>query len=103
MNYLNEEGITALKEVLWLLNGVLPKMEYAPGLVGLSSILLLFLSKEETYELIRNLIEADMNPGEIANIRWHFRYNLDDNIQLYLSIALFIVEISNLKLLNNLC
>ena len=94
VNYLNEEGITALKEVLWLLNGVLPKMEYAPGLVGLSSILLLFLSKEETYELIRNLIEADMNPGEIANIRWHFRYNLDDNIQLYLSIALSIVEIA---------
>lgn len=94
VNYLNEEGINALKEVLWLLNGVLPKMEYAPGLVGLSSILLIFLSKEETYELVRNLIEADMNPGEIANIRWHFRYNMDDNIQLYLSIALSIVEIA---------
>lgn len=94
VNYLNEEGINALKEVLWLLNGVLPKLEYAPGLVGLSSILLLFLSKEETYELVRNVIEADMNPGEISNIRWHFRYNMDDNVQLYLSIALSIVEIA---------
>ena len=94
VNYLNDEGIKALKEILWLLNGVLPKMDYAPGLVGLSSILLIFLSKEETYELVRNLIEADLNPGEVANIRWHFRYNMDENVQLYLSIALSIGELS---------
>ena len=94
VNYLNDEGIKALKEILWLLNGVLPKMDYAPGLVGLSSILLLFLSKEETYELVRNLIEADLNPGEVTNIRWHFRYNMDENVQLYLSIALSIGELA---------
>ena len=96
-HYLNEQGLEALKEVLWLLNGVLPKLEYSPGLVGLSSILLLFLSKEETYELMRNVIEADLNPGEITNIRWHFRYNMDDNIKLYISIALAIVEISSIS------
>ena len=94
-HYLNEQGLEALKEVLWLLNGVLPKIEYAPGLVGLSSILLLFLSKEETYELVRNVMEADLNPGEITNIRWHFRYSMDDNIKLYISVALAIVEISS--------
>lgn len=93
-HYLNDKGLEALKEVLWLLNGVLPKLEYAPGIVGLSSILLLFLSKEETYELVRNVIEADLNPGEITNIRWHFRYTMDDNIKLYISVALAIVEIS---------
>ena len=79
-HYLNQEGIKALKEVLWLLNGVLPKLEYAPVVVGLSSFLFLFLSKEETYELLRNLIEADMNPGDLANILgildilWKIRY-----------------------------
>ena len=93
-HYLNDQGLEALKEVLWLLNGVLPKMEYSPGIVGLSSILLLFLSKEETYELVRNLIEADLNPGDLSNIRWHFRYTMDDNIKLYISVALAIVEIS---------
>ena len=86
-NYLNEEGIKALREVLWLLNGVLPKMEYCPGLVSVASFLLLFLSKEETYELLRNIVEADLNPGDLSNIRWHFRYTLNDNIRLYLSIA----------------
>ena len=93
-HYLNEKGLDALKEVLWLLNGVLPKVEYAPGIVGLCSVLLLFLSKEETYELVRNVIETDMNPGDLSSIRWHFRYNMDDNIKLYISISLAIVELS---------
>ena len=93
-HYLNEQGIDALKEVLWLVNGVLPKVEYAPSIVGLCSVLLLFLTKEETYELVRNVIESDMNPGDLSSIRWHFRYNMDDNIKLYISISLAITELS---------
>ena len=94
VHYLNEEGIKALKEVLWLLNGVLPKMEYFPPLVPLSSFLLLFLPKEETYELLRNIIEADLIPGDMSNIRWHFRYTLNENVRLYLSIVNSILDIS---------
>ena len=99
-HYLNEKGLDALKEVLWLLNGVLPKVEYAPGIVGLCSILLLFLTKEETYALVRNVIETDMNPGDLSSIRWHFRYNMDDNIKLYISISLAIVELSKQEVKN---
>ena len=99
-NYLNEEGIKALREVLWLLNGVLPKMEYCPGLVSVASFLLLFLSKEETYELLRNIVEADLNPGDLSNIRWHFRYTLNDNIRLYLSIVNSIMDISKPTVVN---
>ena len=99
-HYLNEEGVKALKEVLWLLNGVLPKLEYCPSLVGIASILLLFLSKEETYELLRNVIEADINPGDLANIRWHFRYSLNENIRLYLSIVNSVMDISKQSVIN---
>ena len=99
-HYLNEEGIKALKEVLWLLNGVLPKLEYCPSLVGIASVLLLFLSKEETYELLRNVIEADINPGDLANIRWHFRYSLNENIRLYLSVVNSIMDISKQSVIN---
>ena len=99
-HYLNEEGVKALKEVLWLLNGVLPKLEYCPSLVGIASILLLFLSKEETYELLRNVIEEDINPGDLANIRWHFRYSLNENIRLYLSIVNSIMDISKQSVIN---
>ena len=98
--YLNEEGLKALKEVLWLLNGVLPKMEYCPILVSIASFLLLFLTKEETYELLRNVVEADLTPGDLSNIRWHFRYNLDDNIRLYLSIVNSIMDISKQNVVN---
>ena len=98
--YLNEEGIKALKEILWLLNGVLPKLEYCPALVGIASFLLLFLTKEETYELLRNVIEADLNPGELSNIKWHFRYDLSENVRLYLSIVNSIMEISKPNVIN---
>ena len=98
--YLNEDGLKALKEILWLLNGVLPKIEYCPCLVSISSFLLIFLSKEETYELVRNLIEADLNPGDLANIRWHFRYSLKENIRLYLSIVNSILENSKQAVVN---
>ena len=99
-NYLNEKGIQALKEVLWLINGVYPKVEYCPALANFASFLLLFLSKEETYELLRNLMEADMNPGDMANIRWHFRYTLEENIRLYCSIVISILEISKQQVVN---
>ena len=99
-HYLNEQGLQALKEVLWVLNGVIPKLEYCPCLVSIASILLLFLSKEETYAFLRNVIESDLNTGSMANLRWHFRYNLDENIRLYLSIVNSIMEISKQTVVN---
>ena len=91
-HYLNEQGVQALKEVLWVLNGLIPKLEYCPCLASVASILLLFLSKEETYALLRNVIESDLYTGSFANLRWHFRYNLDENVRLYLSIVNSILE-----------
>ena len=99
-HYLNEEGIKALKEILWVLNGVLPKLEYCPCLLSVASILLLFLSKEETYELLRNIIEMDLNPGDLSNIRWHFRFNLMENLRLYSAIVKSIMEISKQNVVN---
>jgi len=99
-HYLNEQGLQALKEVLWVLNGVLPKIEYCPCLVSIASILLLFLSKEETYAVVRNIMESDLNPGDMSTLRWHFRYNLNENIRLYLSIVNSIMEISKQTVVN---
>ena len=91
-HYLNEQGVQALKELLWVVNGVIPKLEYCPCLVSIASILLLFMSKEETYAVIRNIIESDLYTGSLSNLRWHFRYNLNDNVRLYLSIVNSIME-----------
>jgi hypothetical protein len=99
-HYLNEQGVQALKELLWVLNGVVPKMEYCPCLVSIASILLLFMSKEDAYALLRNIIESDLITGSLSNLRWHFRYTLDENIRLYLSIVNSIMENSKSTVIN---
>jgi hypothetical protein len=99
-HYLNEQGVQALKELLWVLNGVVPKMEYCPCLVSIASILLLFMSKEDAYALLRNIIESDLITGSLSNLRWHFRYSLDENIRLYLSIVNSIMENSKSTVIN---
>ena len=93
-HYLNEKGIKALKEVVWLLNGVLPKIEYSPTLLSVGSLLLLFLNKEETYEVLRNIVESDQNVAELNKLRWHFRYTVLENIKLDLSIKTCILDLS---------
>ena len=94
-HYLNEKGVSALKEVIWLLNGVLPKIDYCPTILSVGSLLLLFLSKEETYEVLRNIIESDQNEQELNRLRWHFRYTVIQNIQLDLNIKSCILELSS--------
>ena len=93
-HYLNEKGIKALKEVVWLLNGVIPKIEYSPTLLCVASLLLIFLTKEETYEVLRNIIESDQNVIELNKLRWHFRYSMIENIKLHLSIKTCILELT---------
>ena len=94
-HYLNEKGISALKEITWLLNGVLQKIDYCPSIICLGSLLLLFLSKEETYEVLRTIIETDQNDMELNRLRWHFRYTILDNIQMDSNIKTCILDLSN--------
>ena len=101
-HYLNEKGIEALKEVLWLINGVLPKIEYSPTLVSVASLLLIFLSKEETYEVLRNIVESDQNVIELNKLRWHFRYSILENYKLDLSIKTSILDLAKDTVANQL-
>ena len=101
-HYLNEKGIIALKEILWLLNGVLPKIEYSPTLLSVASLLLIFLSKEEVYEVLRNIIESDQDVAEPNKLRWHFRYTIIENIKLDLSIKTCILDLSKDNVANQL-
>ena len=101
-NYLNEKGIKVLKEVVWLLNGVVPKIEYSPTLLSVASLLLIFLTKEETYEVLRNIIESDQNVEELKKLRWHFRYTMIENIKMDLSIKTCILDISKDNTSNHL-
>lgn len=86
IHFLNDNGIEALKEILWLLNSVVSTIEYSPLIIKLASLLLIFLTKEDTYELMRTLLEINLSPVEINKIRWHFRYTYNENLQISLSM-----------------
>jgi len=98
IHYLNEEGITHLKTILWLISDLVPEIEYCPLLTKIASILLIFLEKEEVYEAMRTLIEMNYKPSEISKLRWHFRYTINENDKLYDSIRTFLEnESANMK------
>ena len=96
VNFLNEKGLEALKEICCLLSNVLQRIEYSPLIIKLSSLLLLFFTKEETYEIMRNLIELSYNSFEIENIRWHFRFNQEGNMKIVYSITQSILTLSDI-------
>ena len=93
-HFLNENGILALKEILWMINNNYVNIEYSPLLIKITSLILLFCNKYETYEIISRLCENDYNLKETYKIRWHFRFNFNDNIKILTSISDCIKEIS---------
>ena len=98
IHYLNEEGITSLKLIMWLVSDLVPKIEYCPLLTKICSILLIFLEKEEAYEAMRTLIEMNYKPSEIFKLRWHFRFSNMENDKLVDSIRIFLEnESENMK------
>ena len=98
IHYLNEEGITHLKTIMWLISDLVPEIEYCPLLTKITSILLIFLEKEEAYEAMRTLIEMNYKPSEISKLRWHFRFTINENDKLYDSIRAFLEnESANMK------
>ena len=90
VHYLNEEGITSLKLIMWLIYDLVPKIEYCPLLIKICSILLIFLEKEEAYEAMRTLIEMNYKPNDIYKLRWHFRFSNKENDKLIDSIRIFL-------------
>ncbi|MCQ2816026.1 MAG: TLD domain-containing protein [archaeon] len=86
VHFLNADGIQVLKEILWLINAYLPTIDYCPLIVKLTSWLLIFFNKEETYEIMRTLITRNIDPPEINLIRWHFRYDFSENMKIGNSI-----------------
>ena len=96
-NYLNEKGIESLKEILWCLNIVIGPIEYSPLIIKVTSIILLFLSKEETYDLMRQLLEINfyIPQDEIIKIRWQFRFTYNEYIKIKYAIDKSIIDLSS--------
>ena len=93
-HYLNEKGILALKEILWMINHLINEIEFCPILINVISMILLFCNKYETLEIIINLINSDLYIKDLSLIRWHMRFNYNENIKMITSIAESLKEIS---------
>ena len=96
VHYLNNSGILALKEILWMLYQLYPQIEYCPLIIQLLSLILVFCNKYETLEIMSCIIGYNLNydKNEIYKIRWHFRLNYNDNLKIITSITECLKEVS---------
>ncbi len=96
VHYLNNSGILALKEILWMLYHLYPQIEYCPLIIQLLSLVLVFCNKYETLEIMSCIIGYNLNydKNEIYKIRWHFRLNYNDNLKIITSITECLKEVS---------
>ena len=87
VDFLNEKGLQSVKEIQWMLNSVIPTMEYTPILIKINMLLHLFHSQAEVYFILRNLININYSLKETYKIRWHMRFNFEDNNKVISSMS----------------
>jgi hypothetical protein len=98
VNFLNEKGFYILKETLWIINSIKNDMDFSPFIIKIVKLLLIIFSQEETYAIMRNLIELNKDikdTKQINKIRWHFRFNLEENNKIIVSFMESLKNISN--------
>ena len=96
IHFLNKRGILALKEILWMLNHLYPKIEFSPLIIQLLSMILVFCNKYEALEIMSCIICLNLNydKNEIYKIRWQLRFNYNDNIKIITSISECLKDVS---------
>ena len=96
IHFLNKSGILALKEILWMLYYLYPNIEFSPLIIQLLSMILVFCNKYEALEIMSCIICLNINydKNEIYKIRWHLRFNYNDNIKIITSISECLKEVS---------
>ena len=87
-NYLNEEGIYALKRILCVLGFKHPQIEYAPFLINLTSHLLYFIEEENCFLILNSLLTKSIKNEKFfkKHLKSHllFLQSLKDLIHLSL-------------------
>ena len=96
IHFLNKSGIFALKEILWMLYQLYPNIEFSPLIIQLLSMILVFCNKYEALEIMSCILSLNINydKAEIYKIRWHLRFNYNDNIKIITSICECLREVS---------
>ena len=82
IHFLNNSGLEAIKELLWLLYSVIPNIEFCPMLLKLISLCLVFINKEECFAVLKNIIISDFSHKNLNNIRFKLRFDYEENKRL---------------------
>jgi hypothetical protein len=94
-HFLNENGIDASKELLWLLFSVVPSIEFCPFLLRIISFSLIFLTREEVFAMVKQLIINDYSNNKLDNIRFRLRFNYEENKRLIPSFIECFLNVTN--------
>ena len=88
-HYLTKEGILKTKILLWMISNLYPSINFSPIIIHLISLILIFCDEYETFEIMKKLIEQDINSdiNETYKIRWRLRFNFEGNMKIIPSIA----------------
>ena len=97
VHYLSEDGVTHLKTILWMINDLIPRIEYCPLIPRIISIFLVLLEKEEAYEATRILLEMNYKPTDMHKLRWHLRFTKTENEKLVTTISTFLSGQDDMK------
>jgi len=74
--YINEEGVKALKRILWVLSNLHPEINFSPQIVNLTSLLLVYNTEEEAYVIVKKLISSSAHEKDI--ILKHITFNVKE-------------------------
>jgi len=96
-HFLNDEGVNNLKEILWMIYNKFPIIEYSPLIIRITSLILLFCEKNETFDFMSKLIDMNINFNTEENykIRFHFKFNYVDYVCIYRSFIYSFYGISD--------
>ena len=58
--YLNNEGANSLCRIMWVISNYHTSITYSPIIVNFASLLLIYTSEKETYEVLTKMIRSSL-------------------------------------------
>lgn len=83
--FLTEEGKFKLKELMWLIHYSMSKAEYCPLILQTASLLLVYLTEEETFSIINTLILTDSELNNDTSVKFRFALTYEENRKMSIS------------------
>ena len=71
--YITDEGVVALSRIMWVISNFNNSITFSPQIISVASLLLVYITEEETYAAISQMILYSLSAGSI--IKKYFTFN----------------------------